>query len=101
MKDYNINLNIEGLSKIYNNEVITYINNITRKQPKSHEKNKFGEVFTPVEIIWHLLNKIEEQNKNICGAVPIKVAQKKLIGFTLKIHGNTFDIAKGIPPTNL
>ena len=28
-------------------------------------------------------------------------AQKKLNGFTLNIHGNTFEIANGIPPINL
>ena len=35
------------------------------------------------------------------GKIPNKVAQKKLDVLTLKIHGNTFDIAKGIPPINL
>ena len=38
---------------------------------------------------------------NIWGTMPIKVAIKKFIDFTLKIHGKTFDIANGIPPTNL
>ena len=33
------------------------------------------------------------------GTIPIKVAIKKFIFFTLKIQGKTFDIAKGIPPT--
>ena len=42
-----------------------------------------------------------EQIKNTDGIIPIKVAQKKLLTFTLNIHGNMFDIAKGIPPTNL
>ena len=35
------------------------------------------------------------------GIVPIRVAQKKLTFFTSNIHGNTFEIANGIPPTNL
>ena len=42
-----------------------------------------------------------ETIKNNCGKIPIKVAQKKLLTLTLKIHGNTFEIAKGNPPTNL
>jgi hypothetical protein len=42
-----------------------------------------------------------EQIKKSDGMIPIKVAQKKFCILTLKIHGNTFDIAKGIPPTNL
>ena len=42
-----------------------------------------------------------ETNKNNCGKIPIKVAQKKLLTLTLKMHGKTFEIAKGIPPTNL
>jgi len=42
-----------------------------------------------------------EQIKKIWGKIPIKVAQKKLRTLTLKIHGKTFDIAKGIPPINL
>ena len=39
--------------------------------------------------------------KKICGKIPINVAQKKLNVFTLNIQGNTFAIAKGIPPINL
>ena len=42
-----------------------------------------------------------EQIRKSEGKMPINVAQKKFIVFTLNIHGNTFDIAKGIPPTNL
>ena len=42
-----------------------------------------------------------EQIKKICGSIPKNVAQKKLIILTLNIHGNTLDIAKGIPPMNL
>ena len=42
-----------------------------------------------------------ETNKNDGVVIPINVAQKKLLIFTLKIHGNTFESAKGIPPTNL
>ena len=42
-----------------------------------------------------------EQIKKICGKIPINVAQKKLKTLTLKMHGNTFEIAKGIPPINL
>ena len=42
-----------------------------------------------------------ETSKNNCGAIPINVAQKKLLTLTLKIQGNTFDNAKGIPPINL
>ena len=42
-----------------------------------------------------------EQIRKSEGKMPIKVAQKKFKVFTLNIHGNTFDIAKGIPPTNL
>ena len=42
-----------------------------------------------------------ETIKNNCGKIPIKVAQKKLVTLTLKIHGKTFEIPKGIPPTNL
>ena len=42
-----------------------------------------------------------ETNKNDGGVIPIKVAQKKLLFFTLKMHGSTFDRAKGIPPINL
>ena len=42
-----------------------------------------------------------EQIKKICGSMPRNVAQKKLNIFTLNIHGNTFDIANGIPPINL
>jgi len=39
--------------------------------------------------------------KNNCGVKPINVAKKKLLILTLKIQGNTFDSAKGIPPINL
>ena len=42
-----------------------------------------------------------ETIKNNCGVSPINVAQKKLFALTLKIQGNTFDSAKGIPPINL
>ena len=42
-----------------------------------------------------------ETSKNNCGAIPINVAKKKLLTLTLKIQGNTFDNAKGIPPINL
>ena len=42
-----------------------------------------------------------ETIKNNCGVSPIKVAQKKLVILTLKIQGNTFDSANGIPPINL
>ena len=42
-----------------------------------------------------------ETSKNNCGSNPIIVAQKKLVILTLKIQGNTFDSAKGIPPINL
>ena len=42
-----------------------------------------------------------DTTKNNCGVKPINVAQKKLITLTLKIQGNTFDNAKGIPPINL
>ena len=42
-----------------------------------------------------------EQIKNVWGKIPIMVAQKKLNTFTLKMQGNTFDIAKGMPPINL
>ena len=39
-----------------------------------------------------------ETIKNNCGVIPIIVAQKKLFVLTLKIHGSTFESAKGIPP---
>ena len=39
--------------------------------------------------------------KNVDGIIPISVDQKKLEILTLKRQGNTFAIAKGIPPTNL
>ena len=42
-----------------------------------------------------------EQIKKTWGKIPISVAQKKLMTFTLKIHGKTFDIANGMPPINL
>ena len=42
-----------------------------------------------------------ETIKNNCGVKPMNVAQKKLLILTLKIQGNTFDSAKGIPPINL
>ena len=42
-----------------------------------------------------------ETTKNNCGVSPISVAQKKFCILTLKIQGNTFDSAKGIPPMNL
>ena len=42
-----------------------------------------------------------ETTKNSGGVNPINVAQKKLLTLTLKIQGNTFDNAKGIPPINL
>ena len=42
-----------------------------------------------------------ETIKKICGIIPIKVAIKKFKVLTLKIQGKTFDIANGIPPTNL
>ena len=42
-----------------------------------------------------------ETHKNNWGNMPIKVAKKKLWILTLKIHGNTFEIAKGIPPMSL
>ena len=38
---------------------------------------------------------------NSWGIIPIKVAQKKLEVLTLKIQGKIFEIANGIPPTNL
>ena len=43
---------------------------------------------------------IETIRKN-CGVKPINVAQKKLLILTLKIQGNIFDNAKGIPPISL
>ena len=42
-----------------------------------------------------------ETIKNSCGVSPTNVAQKKLFIPTLKMQGNTFDSAKGIPPMNL
>ena len=42
-----------------------------------------------------------ETIKNVEGIIPKNVDQKKLLNLTLKRHGNTFAIAKGIPPTNL
>ena len=42
-----------------------------------------------------------ETIKNNCGIIPIKVVQKKLDVFTLKMQGNIFDNAKGIPPISL
>jgi len=42
-----------------------------------------------------------ETTKNDCGVNHINVAQKKLFTLTLKIQGNIFDSAKGIPPINL
>ena len=42
-----------------------------------------------------------ETSKNNCGVKPISVAQKKLLILTLKIQGNTFESANGIPPINL
>ena len=33
--------------------------------------------------------------------MPNKEAKKKFNGLTLNKHGNTFEIAKGIPPINL
>ena len=42
-----------------------------------------------------------EQIKKIWGSIPMNVAQKKLKILTLNKHGNTFEIAKGIPPINL
>ena len=39
--------------------------------------------------------------KNVDGTIPISVDQKKLEILTSKRQGNTFAIAKGIPPTNL
>lgn len=42
-----------------------------------------------------------ETTKNNDGIRPIKVVQKKLDIFTLKMQGNTFDNAKGIPAISL
>ena len=42
-----------------------------------------------------------EQTKKSWGNKPINVAQKKFLILTLNMHGNTFDIANGIPPINL
>ena len=42
-----------------------------------------------------------ETVRNSGGVNPINVAQKKLLTLTLKIQGNTFDNAKGMPPINL
>jgi hypothetical protein len=42
-----------------------------------------------------------ETTRNSCGINPIIVAKKKLLTLTLKIQGNTFDNAKGMPPINL
>ena len=42
-----------------------------------------------------------EQIMNNGGNIPIIDAQKKFVALTLKIQGNTFAIAKGIPPINL
>ena len=39
-----------------------------------------------------------ETAKNIWGIIPIKVAKKKLINFTLKIVGNRQLNCQGIPP---
>ena len=36
--------------------------------------------------------------KNAWGIIPNNVAQKKFFAFTLNMHGNTLDNAKGIPP---
>ena len=42
-----------------------------------------------------------EITKNIEGTIPKSVDQKKFKTFTLNIHGKTFCIWNGIPPTNL
>ena len=42
-----------------------------------------------------------EITKNNDGIIPNKVDQKKLNILTLNIHGKTFCIWNGIPPTNL
>ena len=42
-----------------------------------------------------------ETTKNNAGVIPNNVAKKKLLILTLKMQGNTLEIAKGIPPINL
>ena len=42
-----------------------------------------------------------EQIKKAWGSIPINVAKKKFDILTLNMHGNTFDIANGMPPMNL
>ena len=42
-----------------------------------------------------------ETTKKICGIIPIKVAIKKFITFTLNIVGNIQLNCHGIPPINL
>ena len=42
-----------------------------------------------------------ETIRNIWGIIPMIVAKKKFFNLTLKIHGSTFEITKGIPPINL
>ena len=42
-----------------------------------------------------------ETIRNSCGVIHISFAKKKLVTLTLKMQGNTFDNAKGIPPINL
>ena len=66
-----------------------------------------------VEISWYRLGAVMffsiissnplpiDVTKNNEGIIPKKVDQKKLVIFTLKIHGIIFCIWNGMPPTNL
>ena len=70
--------------------------------PKINPANKETGIPKPA-ITTHMIEESKKikDTKNNCGVSPINVAQKKLLALTLKIQGNIFDSAKGIPPTNL
>ena len=42
-----------------------------------------------------------DTTKNNCGVILLMLPKKNYLLLTLKIQGNTFDNAKGIPPINL
>ena len=79
-------INCEEITRIYIDEDVIKSNN--------EGASKFWSIISsnplPIEI-----------TKNNDGIIPMKVDQKKLEIFTLKIHGRTFWIWNGIPPINL
>ena len=99
-----INISVYFLKKIF----LTIIKKINKLKKAIKGIETEG-----VEIIWYILGAVKlfsiifsnplaiDVNKNKDGIIPKNVDQKKLVIFTLKIHGIIFCIWNGMPPTNL